>query len=735
MVQCNKQLLRGGAGVTKALYRAAALLLLLTAAVGFFACSNVKDTPDADSRKEITAFLLKDGDTVFEGTIEGKAITVSVPDTQKLTGLTADITYTGIEIHPAPNEPANYTVNVAFTVTAANGSMAEYTVHVVTESEAKKLITGFTLPGAVTDPIDHTNGTITVTVPHTTTQTIFTPDVVVSLGATYTPKGPQDFAKPVIFTVTAADGIGKKTYQVTVTKAAKPQNTTNTIEEFVLLGHEGVIDHGAGTITIGLPASTSTTAITNVAPGSILHTGASISPAEGEAKNFTASTGVAYTVTSESGSPKTYTVTVTIADEDSADIQVFRLAGALGKIEGTDIEVTVPYGTDLSLLIPVISHNGKSIEIDPMPDADGYVDFSSPVTITVTAENDDTKVYTVTAKIAKCSYKTITGFIFPFTDGQPVGTINNSDVVDSQGNITGSTITVIVPNGTNFASLTPTITVQEPSYTSIIPASGVAKNFYDPVQYVVTAEDGTTNTYTVIVMMPDPTSKSILNFVLPGQLNVEPMIDHGDTDDADGEITVLMPIGASLINLAPTTIIHTGKSVPNANVPKNFDSPVSYTVEAVDGTTKPYAVRITNPLLPPLPNAAATTAAGYEMKWSGGLYSDSKSGHPEAANPYLMIDNDLNSYTALTGTGTMEITWGSSTPPVNRIRVFLNESRITVEFRDTAGEWETVLPTTAVSGEFVQTIPEYTGITGVRIDLWRFVASSLRIRIREFIIE
>jgi len=64
------------------------------------------------------------------------------------------------------------------------------------------------------------------------------------------------------------------------------------------------------------------------------------------------------------------------------------------------------------------------------------------------------------------------------------------------------TITVDnIPNGTDVKALVPTITVSEKSTVS--PASGVAQDFSKPVVYTVTAENGSTATYTVTVNILD----------------------------------------------------------------------------------------------------------------------------------------------------------------------------------------------------------------------------------------
>ena len=67
--------------------------------------------------------------------------------------------------------------------------------------------------------------------------------------------------------------------------------------------------------------------------------------------------------------------------------------------------------------------------------------------------------------------------------------------------ITGTTISLTVPYGTNVTSLAPTYTVSAGAVCD--PASGAAYDFTAPVHYIVTAEDGLSiNDYTVTVNQP-----------------------------------------------------------------------------------------------------------------------------------------------------------------------------------------------------------------------------------------
>jgi glucan-binding YG repeat protein len=97
---------------------------------------------------------------------------------------------------------------------------------------------------------------------------------------------------------------------VTVTATYKDaQEAAADIISFTIRGAAGVI---SGTnIRVTVPAGTDVTAL---APTIIVSEGASVSPASGVARDFTAP--VTYTVTAENGGAKTYTVTVAFANDD-----------------------------------------------------------------------------------------------------------------------------------------------------------------------------------------------------------------------------------------------------------------------------------------------------------------------------------------------------------------------------------------------------------------------------------
>ncbi len=82
----------------------------------------------------------------------------------------------------------------------------------------------------------------------------------------------------------------------------------------------------------------------------------------------------------------------------------------------------------------------------------------------------------------------ITSFVFAELDPSVTATID------------GTNIMAELPTGTDVTALSPTIEVSDEA--TVAPASGEAQDFSEPVTYTVTAEDGTTQEYTVTVSVP-----------------------------------------------------------------------------------------------------------------------------------------------------------------------------------------------------------------------------------------
>jgi hypothetical protein len=148
---------------------------------------------------------------------------------------------------------------------------------------------------------------------------------------------------------------------------------------------------------------------------------------------------------------------------------------------------TVPFGTDITALrIGFTLPTGATAK----PASGSVQNFTNPVTYTVTAEDGSTQTYTVKLVITaapKSSEKQITAFSFAAL----------SPVVSATIDQTNRRIGATVLSSANLSALVPTITLS--AKATVSPAPGVAQNFTNPVNYTVTAEDGSSQVYEVKV--------------------------------------------------------------------------------------------------------------------------------------------------------------------------------------------------------------------------------------------
>ncbi len=181
----------------------------------------------------------------------------------------------------------------------------------------------------------------------------------------------------------------------------------------------GTVNEASKTIALTVPYGTY---VTSLVP-TITHTGASVSPNTGVAQNFT--NPVTYTVTAADSSTQQYTVTVTVAADPAKAITAFNFKGLTPNVTGTvneaskTIALTVPYGTDVTSLVPTITHTGASVS----PNTGVAQNFTNPVEYTVTAADSATQKYTVTVTKAANPAKAITGVTVPVAGAVPTATI------------------------------------------------------------------------------------------------------------------------------------------------------------------------------------------------------------------------------------------------------------------------------------------------------------------------
>ena len=283
-------------------------------------------------------------------------------------------------------------------------------------------------------------------------------------------------------------------------------------------------------------------------------------------------------------------------------ITSFLVGGVKGAIKGTTITVTLPStsGVDLSLVDPLIT--SKSGVVSPS----GSQDFSKgPVTYTFTDNNGNIKSYivTITKKpVELLSDKNILEVYF--------NEIGSEQIVKTSFNNTTKVVTVSILYG-NQLNLSPFFIISNDAsimrvgddinsnycdyngYYVQYSSERCFENYYDlvdfsnPIEYIVTAKDGTTQRFTVEVEVLLDSSKSILFFELSSPLAV------GKINESNKTISVKVPFETNITSLAPNIAISKNAIIsPSVGVARNFSTPLTYTLTAMDGTTKQYTVSV-----------------------------------------------------------------------------------------------------------------------------------------------
>ncbi|MDO9069458.1 MAG: ice-binding family protein [Deltaproteobacteria bacterium] len=303
-------------GYLKMWFLAVLLVVFVTGCGG-----NSGGTVAPSSAKTISAYSLNGVAGIVNEA--AKTIAVTMPFGTNVTALVATFTTTGASVKIAAvtqtsgTTANNFTAPVSYTVTAADGTAATYTVTVTKALNPAKAITAFSLAGtagAINTSV--TPRTIAVTVPNGT--------VVTALVATFTTTGASvsvaatgvqtsattanDFSViPVPYIVTAADGT-TATYNVTVTVAGIADKT---ITAFSLAGAAGTITGPAIAVTVPLGTNVTALVATFTTTGASVDIGGAVQTSGTTSNSFAAP--VAYTVTAADASTFIYTVTVTVS--------------------------------------------------------------------------------------------------------------------------------------------------------------------------------------------------------------------------------------------------------------------------------------------------------------------------------------------------------------------------------------------------------------------------------------
>ena len=345
----------------------------------------------------------------------------------------------------------------------------------------------------------------------------------------------------------------KDMFDVSVAEAKGEFNPSlRNINSFGFLGVNVVSSVFApgNNIIVTVPEGTPKT----LAPSISISTGASIIPANNTLTDFT--NPVDYTVTSKDGNVQNYRVSLVVQGSTANFILDFNFNSLTPAAVGTfgpanTIFVTVPFGTNITSITPTINISPNATIIPSGPR-----NFTSPVVYTVTPQAGSIykKSYTVSVTVRQISTKTINSFSFSGLSPVVNGTIGGD-----------YNISLTVPKGTNVTNLVPTIIY---SGVSIIPQSGIAQNFSSPVDYNVSAEDGSIRKYKVKV--------NVFGCMDVNASNYDPFATISDNSCIYQLVT-----GANLISW--TTPNYPGNYPDNINVwSNNYACPQNEIVKNID---------------------------------------------------------------------------------------------------------------------------------------------------------
>jgi pectate lyase len=198
--------------------------------------------------------------------------------------------------------------------------------------------------------------------------------------------------------------------------------------------------------------------------------------------------------------------------------------------------------------------------------------------VNATANDNDIDGLTIASAVATVSSDVdVTAFKLP-------GQVGSETI-----NYAAGTININVATGTNISNIAPT-TFSISSGATVSPLATALQNFTNPVNYVVTAQDGTTTkNWTVTTTFILSSEKEVTAFKLSND-----QIGNASINSATGQILVTMPINVSLSSLVPITLTlsNLANVSPGAGTAQDFSSPVIYTVTAQNGTTKQWTVNV-----------------------------------------------------------------------------------------------------------------------------------------------
>lgn len=470
--------------------------------------------PAASSSKQILSFSFEEFKPAVEGAIDEEkgTITLTVPYGTDLKSIRAAFTCSeGAEIRVeselqfSGKTQNDFSGEVIYTVIAEDGSSRSYTVMTIVKGSSENFIKSFRFEEVEALETIITTGSenrISIMVPYGTGTKHLTPVIGLSENAGVVPESGEtmDFSNEVVYTVTAQNGT-KRSYNIRVTSAEAMEKL---IEEFWFEELEpvctGRIDQEKSTIEVSVPFGTQVSGLKatfKVSGGVVVNVGGKVQKSGETGNDF--SSPVKYLLEAADGSAREYMVTVTSKPNSEKQIKSFsflppQTTGIIDEAAGS-IMVKVPYGTDVTKLVAVFEKSPESIvRVNDIVQVSGVSvnDFTNTLKYTVTAQDGSARDYSVTATVEAPEGKQITSFGILGMEDKAIVRIDQNE----------HKIYVLLPDHTELSGLVPVFSfIGKAVFVGDIQqqSGSTANDFSGEVVYRVTAEDGSSMEYTVLV--------------------------------------------------------------------------------------------------------------------------------------------------------------------------------------------------------------------------------------------
>ncbi|WP_462281485.1 T9SS type A sorting domain-containing protein [Salinivirga cyanobacteriivorans] len=447
---------------------------------------------------QITSVINAGAQTVDVEVPLGTDLTSLVAEFTLSTGATA--TVSGVE-QVSGSTPNDFTNPVQYTVTAQDGvTTKDWTVTVTTVASSETEILTYSIPDQLSADVNPVNQTVNVVMPMGTDLSALVADFTLSVGATASVEGEvqesgvtvNDFTNPVVYTITAQDGSTTADWTVTVSEQ------TISPADFIsysIDGQDGVIDMANAFVRVEMPAGTDITSLAatfEVADGTTVTVNGTVQESGVSVNDFTQI--VAYRLTPADGPSKTWYVDVAV-EGDMNNATLFEYFGFYGQTNPAEINyethtiaVNLSPDLDVEALIPMfylsdgaIAYIGSEIQWS----GENIVDFSSPVTYTIVAENGtDTQDWTVQVTTNQNASAEILSYYF-----QDIPPSEQQTTIYNNSN----SIYVDIPSGTPRDELVANFELSSGAVAKVdgvLQESGTTVNdFSTPVSYTVTSQN------------------------------------------------------------------------------------------------------------------------------------------------------------------------------------------------------------------------------------------------------